>query len=1219
VQRLCVERLPVGRLRRAPAFVAFLSFAALVAFALAADPAAAQAPIAITYYLSEGATGGFFDEDVLIANPNNTAAPVTLTFSKENGEQVVATRSVPAQAHLTVHVDQIPGLAATSASAQVRSDSGLPLIVERSMFWDKTYYAGHTGSAVGEPAPDWFFAEGSQGFFETFVLVINPNATPADVTFTFFRENEPPVVKTKTVGAATRLTLHAGDYPELVTRSFGISVHATQPIMAERSMYFGTTASRLWSGGTESAGVTGPSTHWFLAEGATGRFFDTFVLLSNPQSTPAHVTLQYLLDTGETVTVPKTIAPNARLTTNIETEQDARLHNAAVSTVVTSDVPIIAERSMYWPGAAVPWGEGHNSFGVVDAGTAWGLAEGRVGGPLKFHTYILLANPQTMAANVTVRFLRETGATVVKTYTVPPTSRFNIDTSSVKELHDESFGTVISVTNGVPLIVERSMYWDSNGFFFSGGTNATGIRLAAAPGGCANLVQDPGFESGISGFEAQDASSAVTQSSDAPLEGSHSLRVAIDGYGNNVWWHYGFAGGLARHFSVSAQLRSDAASASQLQFCAMAYYADGSNALSCTPVSGSAGDKGVVSAALDLDPAKPLASVNIRLYQEGSAPVRFSLDSVTTCLDVVSAPPDGGGGDGGGGGGGGGGGTGSGCQAPTGPSAYPGFTYHLPTVRPFISLNDYTQVNPSSPTYARFKNEVDAAVGGNPPYAYSAVHSVIMYKLTGQSQYILDAIDRVEQQVQAAEAAIAAGGTPALAGDSYLDVGWYLEQLSLAYDYGYPLLTSAQRQRWASLADQAIYNVWNPTHAAWGGVAHTWSGWSICDPGNNYHYSFLRATMLWALATQNQTWLGFLQTQKFGPLVDYFAALPGGGSREGTGYGTALKNLFENYLYWKASTGEDLAGLTAHTRETIDYWVHATVPTRDRFAPIGDQSRVSIPDLYDYQENLVHAAVVLSASSDQARRGTWWLQNNSVNGVASSFNLAGDLLPYPATPAVPSALVYHATGAGVLFARSSWATDAAWLSLVAGKYDQSHAHHDQGAFTFFKGDWLSVTSNIWSHSGIHAEDEMHNVIRFVRTDGSTIPQNASSSVQSSMSYATGGGGAVTVAADLANAYSNNRSAILGWTRSLEFAGTVLRVHDVCSVASGVRPIFQLHVPVLPVSQPDGSILAGGLRIVPLQPVTASWTSLAGSEFSKGYRIELRVASGCEFSVELQAQ
>ena len=50
---------------------------------------------------------------------------------------------------------------------------------------------------------------------------------------------------------------------------------------------------------------------------------------------------------------------------------------------------------MYWAGPAVSLdAKAHNSFGVVEAGTHWGLAEGRVGGPLNFHTYILLANPQ---------------------------------------------------------------------------------------------------------------------------------------------------------------------------------------------------------------------------------------------------------------------------------------------------------------------------------------------------------------------------------------------------------------------------------------------------------------------------------------------------------------------------------------------------------------------------------------------------------------------------------------------------------------------------------------------------------------------------------------------------------------------------------------------------------------------------------------------------------
>src|SRR5947207_3174684 len=138
--------------------------------------------------------------------------------------------------------------------------------------------------------------------------------------------------------------------------------------------------------------------------------------------------------------------------------------------------------------------------------------------------------------------------------------------------------------------------------------------------------------------------------------------------------------------------------------------------------------------------------------------------------------------------------------------------------------------------------------------------------------------------------------------------------------------------------------------------------------------------MLWSRATKSTVWFDFLQTHKFGQLVDYFYDLPGGGSREGTGYGTALRNLFEDFIYWKESTGEDLSSFSNHTRETIDYWVHATVPTRDRFASIGDQSRSSMPWLFDYHENLVQAAdflsPVLGPDIEQARRGTWWLQNN---------------------------------------------------------------------------------------------------------------------------------------------------------------------------------------------------------------------------------------------------
>ena len=113
------------------------------------------------------------------------------------------------------------------------------------------------------------------------------------------------------------------------------------------------------------------------------------------------------------------------------------------------------------------------SAGVVTTGTHWGLAEGRVGGDHQFQTYILLANPEATAAEVTITFLREGGAApVVKTYAVPATSRFNVDLATVTELQNESFGARIDVTNGVNIAVERSLYWNANGAFWAGGTNA---------------------------------------------------------------------------------------------------------------------------------------------------------------------------------------------------------------------------------------------------------------------------------------------------------------------------------------------------------------------------------------------------------------------------------------------------------------------------------------------------------------------------------------------------------------------------------------------------------------------------------------------------------------------------------------------------------------------------------------------------------------------------
>jgi hypothetical protein len=583
---------------------------------------------------------------------------------------------------------------------------------------------------------------------------------------------------------------------------------------------------------------------------------------------------------------------------------------------------------------------------------------------------------------------------------------------------------------------------------------------------------------------------------------------------------------------------------------------------------------------------------------------------------------------------------------PTPGTPYPGYTYHLPAQRPFISLDDFNSPNRSADAFTRLKAQVDGAVRTTAAlpatttyeqlvtvlnadhYGYSAVDSILMFRLTGEVQYIDQALRMVDLFIASENRRISAGTQPEIAGDSYLDVGHFLEQVALSYDYGHTRLTPVQRTQWEAYANQVLYNVWNPDSARWGSVNRPWSGWSINDPGNNYYYSFMKATSLWALATQNASWITFLQQKKFTQMVPFFSQLTGGGSREGTGYGTAMGSLFENYRYWKSATGEDLAALSPHANDTIDYWIHATVPTLDYYAAIGDQARMSMPRMFDYQRKLVEEAVALKPDSAAAKRATWWLNrikvtdggDGSVLGrMRYNYNFRYDLLARSPVEQAPSALTYDASGVGALFARSDWSIGASWMSLVAGVYDQSHAHQDQGSFSFYKNEWLAITSNVYSHSGINQGVELQNIVRF-ESNGVIIGQN-NTLVGKTVSDTAG---TLQVTANLAPAYSRHAQQVSSWTRSLTYqrSSHTLQVRDQCSVAQGVQAVWQLHVPVRPTLEADGSILAGRLRIKATLPTAPAVNVVdmraSSSQYSAGFRIELRAASGCEFNVELQA-
>ncbi len=444
-------------------------------------------------YLAEGATGAFFDTRLAIANPNPSPALVLTRFQKADGTTIRDYRVVPAMSRTTIDVESVPGLEAAEFSTLVEAD--VQVVADRTMTWDQSGYGSHAERGIlTRTATKWYFAEGATFFnFDLFYLIQNPNDQAAQIKVTYLLPSGAPLVKTYVVNPQSRFNIWVDEEgatdPNLgpiASAELSAVIESTNgvPIIAERAMYLNRTGQPLGAG-HESAGVTSTATQWFLAEGATGNYFDMFVLIANPSDTDATVQADFLLDNGSVITKTYTVTANSRF--NIWVDQaDAALADVALSTRITSTngVGIIVERAMWWPGpTSNTWQEAHNSPGETATGTRWAMAEGELGGGREVETYVLVANTSAFAGTIRATVMFDDGtAPISREYAVSPNSRFNIAPSAdhfFPETRGKKFGMVVESLGGAPaqIVVERAMYSSANGVHWAAGTNALATRL----------------------------------------------------------------------------------------------------------------------------------------------------------------------------------------------------------------------------------------------------------------------------------------------------------------------------------------------------------------------------------------------------------------------------------------------------------------------------------------------------------------------------------------------------------------------------------------------------------------------------------------------------------------------------------------------------------------------------------------------------------------------
>lgn len=418
-----------------------------------------EAPESATWYLAEGTNAWGFSTYITIENTNNEGLTAKLTYmdpNPEGGTGVVGTRNVTLPPLSQTTVSSFPDIGEVDFSTKVECLEGKAIAVDRTMYWTGEGAAcaeGHSSIGVNAPANTWYLPEGSTNWgFETWTLIQNPNPAEATVTLTYMTQDEGPKVVEKEVPGNSRATYSM--QADIGEHDSSIEVSSDVPVIAERSQYRNSRRE-----GSCSIGSTTPATDYFLAEGTTAWGFTTFVLIQNPGSVEAQVSITYMTPNGPVEQTPFTIDPGSRKT--IRVNDFPGVENTDLSTQVHADKPIIAERAMYW-GAGTPLGEAmHDSIGLDSPHASFYLPDGQTTDG--WETWTLVQNPNPGSVRVEVTYLPENGGTPV-TFTdeIAPGTRSTYNMAGGGDAYPGFQGrasiVVRSLDGARPIMVERAMY-----------------------------------------------------------------------------------------------------------------------------------------------------------------------------------------------------------------------------------------------------------------------------------------------------------------------------------------------------------------------------------------------------------------------------------------------------------------------------------------------------------------------------------------------------------------------------------------------------------------------------------------------------------------------------------------------------------------------------------------------------------------------------------------
>ena len=438
------------------------------------------------FYFAEGTCRPNFDPYICIMNPDDADAAVKLTYMMGDGSTQEQNLMVPAHSRSTVIVKNVLGEGddvAHDFSARVECTNGLEIVAERPMYfnYNGVWTGGHDVVGALSPSGDFYFAEGTcRPGFDPYICVQNPGDGEADIKITYMKGDGSVQEQYFTVPGTTRYTINVKDFlgeGNDVAHDFSARVECTngRHVVAERPMYFD--YNGVWTGGSDVVGAFSPAEDFYFAEGTCRPDFTPYICIQNPSAVDAQVRMTYMRGDGTTVQQELEVPASSRTTVAVKGvlgEGDTLSDDFSTRVECTNGVDIVAERPMYFDYHGWCTG-GHDVVGALAPADYFYFAEGtcRTG----FETYLCIQNPELAPARVRITYMKGDGGEQEQVLTVAPTSRVTVTVSDVLGTGDDvahDFSSRVESLNGIPIVVERPMYFLYQGVW-TGGHDVVGF------------------------------------------------------------------------------------------------------------------------------------------------------------------------------------------------------------------------------------------------------------------------------------------------------------------------------------------------------------------------------------------------------------------------------------------------------------------------------------------------------------------------------------------------------------------------------------------------------------------------------------------------------------------------------------------------------------------------------------------------------------------------